>query len=440
MVSVRDMPYTVTNSFKRYPLSASSPSHKYTPADISYSSGLMMRTYAARPARPDPDARPVAKKRRVDHHHHLPSDPLRPSSDCENNLQTAIRQCSAAVLSSPSQRPSRAPSDEPLDDHDDPDDDDDPDHAPSTPPSSPPPPSTTTTTTTTLQLTPPPAAAAARKPTFAFLKRKRALLPAQDFQPPVLRQMQLDLGGDVRRTCGGCGMEYVPTHADDAALHRRFHDRHTAGIDLGKAFVRANASRWVYEAARVDDGYVVIVDRKSSPAARRQARRVLDVVNRELAAPDLDDARLWGQAETPKPFRKNGSREDVDRFRVFLHMKDSRCVGLCLAERIWEAYPVNKPTSSSSSSSITLGPDPHPAIVGISRVWTSAASRRKGIALDLLDCVVGSYFYGLDIPKAQVAFSQPTESGCRLMAAFFGPDEPWHVYKECVETKTEREH
>ncbi|KAI2084582.1 hypothetical protein LOZ35_006769 [Ophidiomyces ophidiicola] len=377
MVSVRDMPYTVTNSFKR---------------------------------------------------------------DCENNLQTAIRQCSAAVLSSPSQRPSRAPSDEPLDDHDDPDDDDDPDHAPSTPPSSPPPPSTTTTTTTTLQLTPPPAAAAARKPTFAFLKRKRALLPAQDFQPPVLRQMQLDLGGDVRRTCGGCGMEYVPTHADDAALHRRFHDRHTAGIDLGKAFVRANASRWVYEAARVDDGYVVIVDRKSSPAARRQARRVLDVVNRELAAPDLDDARLWGQAETPKPFRKNGSREDVDRFRVFLHMKDSRCVGLCLAERIWEAYPVNKPTSSSSSSSITLGPDPHPAIVGISRVWTSAASRRKGIALDLLDCVVGSYFYGLDIPKAQVAFSQPTESGCRLMAAFFGPDEPWHVYKECVETKTEREH
>ncbi|EEP75687.1 predicted protein [Uncinocarpus reesii 1704] len=412
MVSVRDMPYTVTNSFKR---------------------GLMMKTYS-KPIRQfwDDASRPAAKKRRV--------DAGKDQNGSETNLECAIRESSAAILSSPSRRNSVSFSEDVLDDL-------------STPPSSPP----------ALQLTPPPAIT--RKPTFSFLKRKRSatsvsaagtplaevnsnsFLPAsseppkkkqQTHQPPVLKQMQLDLGGEVRKTCPGCGMEYVPSNPEDMALHKKFHDMNANGIDLGKAFVRANACRWVYEATRFEEGYVVIVDRKSSPSTKNQAKRVLEVVNKELSAPEIEDAMLWSQIETPKQFRKNGSKEEVDRFKVFLHMKDSKCVGLCLTERIWESHPVKRdskktarnPAEGPDSSSITPSPEKHPAIVGISRVWTSSSSRRKGIAMDLLDCVVGNYFYGIEIPKSRVAFSQPTESGCRLMEAFFGPDEPWHVYKE----------
>jgi N-acetyltransferase len=213
----------------------------------------------------------------------------------------------------------------------------------------------------------------------------------------------------------------------------------SGGVDLGRAFVKANASRWVYEAARFDEGYVVIVDRKSSPAAKNQAKRVLEVVNKELSAAEIDDSVLWSQTEPPKRLRKNGTKQETDRFKVFLHMKDSKCVGLCLTERIWESHPVKRPVrcgsterspSQMNSSSITIGQEVHPAVVGISRVWTSASCRRKGIAMDLLDCVLSNFIYGMDIPKAQVAFSQPTESGCHLLEAFFGPDEEWHVYKE----------
>jgi N-acetyltransferase len=39
----------------------------------------------------------------------------------------------------------------------------------------------------------------------------------------------------------------------------QFHEMNATGIDLGKAFMRANASRWVYEATRFDEGYVVLV-------------------------------------------------------------------------------------------------------------------------------------------------------------------------------------
>ncbi|PGG99500.1 hypothetical protein AJ79_08502 [Helicocarpus griseus UAMH5409] len=419
MVTARDMPYTVTNSFKR---------------------GLMMHTYG-RPVRRvfDDETRPAAKRRRV----HLEKDSHDSTEEDENNLECAIRESSAAILSSPSRRNSTAFSEDILDDD------------LSTPPSSPP-----------LQLTPPPVNT--RKPTFSFLKRKRAgtnhatngttpltevnfnsvrasadppkkKQKPQQIQPqPTLKQMQIDLGGDIRKTCTTCGMEYIPSNTEDVALHKKYHDMNSSGVDLGKAFVRANACRWVYEAARFDEGYVVIVDRKSSPSARNQAMRVLEVVNKELSAPDIAESVLWGQTEPPKRLKKNGAKEEVDRFKVFLHMKDSKCVGLCLTERIWESHVVKKSdrggngngNGNNGSSSITASEEAQPAVVGISRVWTSASSRRKGIAMDLLDCVVSNYIYGMEIPKAQIAFSQPTESGCRLLEAFFGPNEPWRVYKE----------
>ncbi|KAF7590138.1 N-acetyltransferase O1 (Establishment of cohesion protein 1) [Aspergillus hancockii] len=398
------MPWTVTNSFKR---------------------GLMMKTYGRPVWRVyDDDQCPAAKKRRVQ------SQSGNESDEAENSIQYAIRESSAAVLSSPSRRNSVLLSEGTQDDD------------LSTPPSSPPP-----------RLSPP---ANTRKPTFAFLKRKhsankdtcngspltevnsnsvRASVdpPKKKVAPqqPTLKQMQLDLGHEVRRTCATCGMEYVPSNSEDSALHKKFHDMNSTGVDLGKAFMRANASRWVYEATRFDEGYVVIVDRKASPTAKNQAKKVLEVINKELSSPEIEDDVLWGQTEPPKHLRKNGDSEKVDRYKVFLHMKDSRCVGACLTERIWESRPVEKSSNQTSrpDSAITVRSETHPAIVGISRIWTSGSSRRKGIAMDLLDCVVSNFIYGMEIPKEQVAFSQPTESGKTLAQSFFGDDE-WHVYEE----------
>ncbi|KAI2786685.1 hypothetical protein POX_g09073 [Penicillium oxalicum] len=397
-----------------------------------------MKTYGRPTWRVYDDER-VAKKRRVQDE----------SDEAETNLQYAIRESSAAVLSSPSRRNSIIGSEGTLDDIDD----------LTTPPSSPPP-----------RLTPPPANT--RKPTFAFLKRKQKegsggspltevntnsvrasadppksqqqrqnsahppSLPAQSQKttpkPPALRQMQIDLGTEVRKTCATCGMEYIPSNSEDTALHKKFHEMNSTGVDLGKAFMRANASRWVYEATRFDEGYVVIVDRKATPSAKNQAKKVLEVVNKELSSPNIADEVLWSQAEPPKHLHNESSEEKVDRYRVFLHMKDSRCVGLCLTERIWESHPVvqNESESNPHGSSVSVKDEVHPAIVGVSRIWTSGASRRKGIALDLLDCVVSNFIYGMEIPKDKIAFSQPTESGKRLAQKFFEENATWHVYNE----------
>lgn len=396
-----------------------------------------MKTYGRPTWRVYDDER-AAKKRRVQDE----------SDEAETNLQYAIRESSAAVLSSPSRRNSVVLSEGTLDDIDD----------LTTPPSSPPP-----------RLTPPPANT--RKPTFAFLKRKhnkdapvgspltevnsnsvrssvdppkhkaqaqtqtQIQTHTQQQKQPALRQMQIDLGNEVRKTCATCGMEYIPSNTEDAALHKKFHEMNSTGVDLGKAFMRANASRWVYEATRFDEGYVVIVDRKSSSSAKNQAKRVLEVVNKELSSPEIADEVLWSQVEPPKHVPDD--EEKVDRYRVFLHMKDSRCVGLALTERIWESRPVVQESNANANgtirdrdSAVSVRDEVHPAIVGVSRIWTSGASRRKGIALDLLDCVVSNYIYGMEISKDEIAFSQPTESGKRLAHKFFEEEETWHVYNE----------
>ena len=394
----------------------------------------MMRTYARNVRRAwDGEDFPIAKRICVE----------KPKvSDENDNLERAIRESSAAISSSPSRKNSTVFSAESRDDDT------------VTPPSSPPP-----------RLSPPPVKA--RKPAFNFLKRKRdspreeseplaelvnsssrASVPPK--KPQTFVQMQLDLGGDVRKTCGECGMEYVPSIDEDATLHRMYHNMNNDGIELGKNFMKS-AMKWVYEVAHIE-GSVVVVDRKISPPAKKGIQKVLAVVNKELSATDIEDDVLWSQRSLSD--RPEGAANGVvkqsdaekrndnksDRYKIFLHVKNGKCVGLCLAERITKGYRVkdNKKTEVSGrelpgdhkSSSVSIEERTVPAVVGVSRIWTSKSSRRKGIANNLLDCVLNQFIYGMEIDKDELAFSQPTESGGELARAWYGEDSGWLVYKE----------
>ena len=305
---------------------------------------------------------------------------------------------------------------------------------------------------------------ASRKPAFSFLKRKRpafddgsASEPLSDITPNVrklprlakkpLTQMQIDLGGEVRRTCRTCGMEYIPSVKEDAALHNKYCALNVRGVDMGKAFVKDDSVKRIRsERAREEEREMVVtVDRKSSIAARNRTRKVLDLVNAELSATDIDDEHLWGALnpeqkviETRKGSSEGGDRRG-DRFKVFLYLVHDRCVGLCLAEKISSAFGVIngcaagkediKVIKTSKSSSISVSTSADIALLGISRIWTSKTYRGKGLAIDLLECARHHFFYGVEAPKDLVAFSQPTESGGRLAERWFGAETGWHVYR-----------
>ena len=296
-----------------------------------------------------------------------------------------------------------------------------------------------------------------RKPTFAFLsrKRKRAEPDVENDMPlleiplnathmrkalplakkPRLTQMRIDLGGEIQRTCKGCGMEYVPSNEEDAALHKSFHGLNINGVDLGKGFVKDAGT-----IDRLDDrDSLVLVDSTSSAGVRKKVRKVLDVVKTDLGAVEIEDERLWGTQERNcskiKVRMANGKVEGSAK--VFLYCIRDKCVGLCLAERIRSASKIVETAADHPNGALVTEPSVAPMLLGISRIWTSHSHRRKGIASVLLDTARLRYFYGVEVPKKMVAFSQPTESGSQLAKRWFGSDGEqsgkfgtWHVYSE----------
>ncbi len=301
------------------------------------------------------------------------------------------------------------------------------------------------------------------KPAFSFLKRKRQTLddgsasePLSDITPnarklkkpsKAMTQMQIDLGGEVRKTCRLCGMEYIPSVKEDSALHSKYCAMNIGGVDMGKAFLRDDTVKRIRSdrAAGNERETVVTVDRKSATAAQNRTKKVLEVVNAELSSADIEDDYLWGALEPEKKIvemRKIGGEgpdKRGERFKAFLYLVDDKCVGFCLAEKISNAFPVvrskmgedhdSEVLTTSKSSSISVSTTADIALLGISRVWVSKSHREQGLAIDLLDCARNNFFYGVEAPKDLVAFSQPTDSGGRLAERWFGSQAGWHVYR-----------
>ena len=304
-----------------------------------------------------------------------------------------------------------------------------------------------------------------RKPTFSLLKRSKTF----DHDPPshrplsevaanarkldparsgkmAMTQTKIDLGGDIRRTCRTCGMEYIPSVKEDAELHKDFCGMNLDGINLGKSLLKDESLRRGFSVIVVEEKNekVLCVGRRCSLGVKKQVKRVLQSVNTELSAADVHADILWESCGAETSDRQiSGKRKanqhqesNGDRFKAFLYLIGDRCVGFCLAEKISNAYPVIDEVSgggeadgAAASSSLSVSDEAKIALLGISRIWTSRSFRDRGIATRLLESARLSFFYGVQVPKHLVAFSQPTESGGRLAKKWFGVKAGWSIYR-----------
>ncbi|KAJ4345154.1 hypothetical protein N0V95_005879 [Ascochyta clinopodiicola] len=299
-----------------------------------------------------------------------------------------------------------------------------------------------------------------RRPVFSLFKRKlkhsvsapEVLSERNDNaqsppKPPLAKkkrmvQMQLDLVGQHRKACKTCGMEYIPSNAEDVALHRKFHAMNFGGVDCTKAMVARLRQKQIWSGGEAS--FIAVVGRRDALALRNKASDVLKVVNTELAAVPIADEELWSQ--TSLSASAEASTEDAavpekcDRFKVYLYIQGQKCVAACLAERIREAYtvlaqdkvpqPLTQTAAESQSSSISVSTSADTVLLGISRIWVSAQFRKQGLARRLLDSTRNDFMYGLKIEKHLTAFSQPTESGGKLARKYYGCEAGWHVYMD----------
>ncbi|KAF9731233.1 hypothetical protein PMIN06_012085 [Paraphaeosphaeria minitans] len=297
-----------------------------------------------------------------------------------------------------------------------------------------------------------------RRPMFSFVKRQTKP-PALGEEPlsekshnvanpprpaakkqKKLVQMQLDLVAEPNKTCKLCGMEYVPSLAEDAALHRKFHAMNIGGVDISKAMSERLRQNQVWSGE--ERSFVAVVSRRDALALRNKAREVLKIVNTELGAVPIPDEALWSQTRksilstklaaqgAQQAKQEHSDHSTSDRYKVYLYVQGSKCVGACLAERIQEAFPVegDQLPADINSSSICVSEARKPAILGISRIWTSTSHRKHGVATTLLDSARSTLLYGMTIGKELVAFSQPTESGGKLARKWHGREAGWLVY------------
>ncbi|KAF2443922.1 sister chromatid cohesion acetyltransferas-like protein Eco1 [Karstenula rhodostoma CBS 690.94] len=300
-----------------------------------------------------------------------------------------------------------------------------------------------------------------RRPMFSFVKRQpkpQALVkeplsershntsntPQPAAKKQKLVQMQLDLVAEPNKTCKLCGMEYVPSLAEDAALHRKFHAMNIGGVDISKTMSERLRQNQVWTGG--ERSFVAVVSRRDALALRNKAREVLKIVNTELGAVPIPDEALWSSIPLPKltseraqAKKKHSEHSASDRYKVYLYVQGSKCVGACLAERIQEAFPVEGDAAAetagqlsadadANSSSVCVSEARTPAILGISRIWTSNLHRKHGVATTLLNSARSNFLYGMTIGKEEVAFSQPTESGGKLARKWYGREAGWLVY------------
>jgi N-acetyltransferase len=60
----------------------------------------------------------------------------------------------------------------------------------------------------------------------------------------------------------------------------------------------------------------------------------------------------------------------------------------------------------------------------VRKIWLAPASRGRGLAHALLDTARSHFVYGAHaVPRAQVAFSQPTRAGAALARSYTGRDD-----------------
>jgi N-acetyltransferase len=63
------------------------------------------------------------------------------------------------------------------------------------------------------------------------------------------------------------------------------------------------------------------------------------------------------------------------------------------------------------------------AVCGVRVMWTSAAARRRGVATKMLNCARAHVVRGYVVPRAGVAFTQPTADGAAFIQRYTGTPE-----------------
>jgi hypothetical protein len=142
----------------------------------------------------------------------------------------------------------------------------------------------------------------------------------------------------------------------------------------------------------------------------------------------------------------SGNTRDTSKRRCYLYISNQRrVIGLCIVDRISEAFPLlNSSTTSkrqnevggdeeifskiSSALCLERSNDSCLASLGVFQIWCHSKYRRTGISRTLLDAARTSFYFGTSVPKFRIAFSSPTADGINFAKKYCCSNTPILVY------------
>ncbi|ORY25853.1 hypothetical protein BCR39DRAFT_589986 [Naematelia encephala] len=248
-------------------------------------------------------------------------------------------------------------------------------------------------------------------------------------------------------TCQECQMSYVRA-SDDEGLHARHHARVVRGIvwdqgvrpkankgkerEAGWRVVSDNIQLGPRDSAK---GRIIVCD--ASWGGHNKLSEILSTVDTVLSSPPLPSSILStckiflfltaspppsSSAKRPRPLPR-GLADPKDSKR----QAKERVVAVVVAQPIKWAMRVLKPAETiqqvvDSGGGVLCDPTPLDTPLGIHRLFTVPAYRSLGLARLLLDASCRETVYGCVFQpgKGQVAFSQPTDSGRKVMESWGG--------------------
>jgi hypothetical protein len=236
-------------------------------------------------------------------------------------------------------------------------------------------------------------------------KTQEKSCPTATKKKKPLAQLFLDLGQanfGKQSVCPICGMLTVHGVEEDRIQHEQICTVYKSGVEIQ---IRGAAAQHRVVSRISSTACIAEIRPTDPPAWQQKLQECLSICNQELG------------------FAMSGSgsgTKKTARATAFLYISHKRVVGLVTAEPVTCGYWME----TASERSLT----PQKALVGIYQLWTLQGNRGQGIATQLVDAARSKLFFGMQVPKSQVAFSSPTQAGLAF-AKNYAPDQPPLVYE-----------
>ncbi|KAK9466507.1 ESCO1/2 acetyl-transferase-domain-containing protein [Lipomyces arxii] len=210
-----------------------------------------------------------------------------------------------------------------------------------------------------------------------------------------------------RTTCAKCGMSYDTLSPGDLRMHNKFHARAFSGVNVSVLLQWSSVGRFRLEGGQIAFIYKFGLRELHGNVSLRPIKQAIEtmltICNAELSAPNENVAKLMSR-QTAVFVCISKRRNDEN-----LVGSGNAIIGLCLVERAARGYFMSADTGRILASQENFN-----VLMGVSRIYTAHSFRRMGVAAAMLNAACHSLVYGLEISRDQVAWSQPSDSGCKV--------------------------